>query len=146
MNGLGGTLDRYVFRRMASVYGLCLVSFVLLFLVVDGFSRLDEFMQSSKILEAQGENVWSVALRFYATKIPRILSLVGPYLSLFAGIATLLSLARSNEIVPMLNAGRGAHRVLVPVYVFGIAAAGMLVVLEERVLPRAIRENEILDR
>lgn len=146
MNALGGTLDRYVFRRMASVYGLCMVSFVLLFLVVDGFSRLDEFMQSSKILEAQGESVWSVALRFYATKIPRILSLVGPYLTLFAGIATLLSFARSNEIVPMLNAGRSAHRVLLPIYVFGIVAAGMLVVFEERVLPRATRENEILDR
>lgn len=146
MSGLGGILDRHVFARMAAVYGLCVVAFVLLFLVVDGFSRLDEFIASAKALEQQGLSVWGVALRFYATKVPRILSLVGPYLTLFAGIATILSIARANEVVPVLTAGRSFHRLLVPVYVFAAATAAVLVVFEERVVPRSIRENEILDR
>jgi lipopolysaccharide export system permease protein len=90
--------------------------------------------------------VWSVALRYYATKTPRIVSIVGPYMTLFAGIATILSLARTNELVPMLTAGRSVHRVLLPVYLFAALAAGTLIVFEERVVPRAIRENALLDR
>ena len=146
LSGLGGTLDRYVLRRMAGIYGVCVVCFVLLYLVVDGFSRLDEFISSAKAIEQQGLSVWSVALRFYATKVPRVFSLVGPYLTLFAGIATLLSFARSNEFVPMLTSGRSAHRVLLPVYAFAITIAGVLVVFEERIVPSAIRENVLLDR
>ena len=146
MKGAFGTLDRYVLTRMASIYGICVASFILLFLVVDGFSRMDEFIASAKAIEAQGTSVWSVVLRFYATKTPRIVSYVGPYLTLFAGIATILSLARTNELVPMISAGRSVHRILLPVYVFAIAAAGMLVYLEERVVPAAIRENDRLDR
>lgn len=145
-SAIGGILDRYVLLRMASTYGLCLTSFLLLFLVVDGFSRLDEFIASRAAFAQSGESVWGVALRFYATKLPRIVSVVGPYLTLFAGIATLLSFARTNELVPMLTAGRSAHRVLLPIYVFGALAAATLVLFEERVVPRAIRENVLLDR
>lgn len=146
MRGAGGALDRYVFSRMAATYGLCIASFVLLFLVVDGFSRLDEFIASAKAIEAQGTSVWAVAARFYATKVPRIVSTVGPYLTLFAGIATILSLARTNEIVPMITAGRSIHRILLPVYVFAVAVACTLVYFEERVVPAAVRENDRLDR
>lgn len=146
MRAPGGILDRYVLVRMAAVYGLCVATFVLLFLVVDGFSRLDEFIASSRVLEEQGTSVWSVALRFYATKVPRILSLVGPYMTLFAGIAAVLSLARTNEIVPALMAGRSFHRLMAPVYVFAALAAGALLVFEDRVVPSAIRENQVLDR
>lgn len=141
-----GTLDLYVLRRVASVYGLCIATFVLLFLVVDGFSRLDEFLGSAKELREQGENVWAVAGRYYATKVPRVISIVGPYMTLFAGIATILSLARTNELVPMLTAGRSLHRVLLPAYLFAALAAGTLVLFEERVVPRATRENALLDR
>lgn len=146
MNGAGGLLDRYVLRRMAATYGLCLLTFVLLFLVIDGFSRLDEFIRSADALAQEGRSVWTVASQFYATKTPRIVSTVGPYLTLFAGIATILSLARTNELVPMLTAGRSAHRVLLPVYLFAALAAGGLLVLEESVVPGAIRANERLDK
>jgi lipopolysaccharide export LptBFGC system permease protein LptF len=146
MRAPGGLLDRYVLTRVAAVYGLCVATFILLFLVVDGFSRLDEFIASSSVLEQQGTSVWSVALRFYATKVPRIVSLVGPFMTLFAGIAAVLSLARTNEIVPALMAGRSFHRLLAPVYLFAALATAALFVFEDRIVPGAIRENQILDR
>jgi len=141
-----GILDRYVMRRLLGVWGLCILSFVLLFLVVDGVARLDDFTDAAPALSKAGISIWSVALRFYLTKIPAIVTLVGPYLTLFAAIATFLTIARQNEYVPMIVAGRSAHRVLLPVYGFAVLSAAALAWAEEAVVPRAARENEILER
>jgi len=141
-----GLLDRYVMRRLLSVWGLCILSFVLLFLVVDSVARLDDFTAAAPAFRKAGISVWGVALRFYLTKIPEIVTLVGPYLTLFAAIATFLTIARQNEYVPMIVAGRSAHRVLLPVYAFAAISAAVLAVAEEAVVPQAARENEILGR
>lgn len=146
MNGVGGILDRSVLRRLASVWGLCILGFTLLFLVVDGIARLDDLLEAAPDLRAAGHSVGSVALRFYLTKLPAIVTLVGPYLTLFAAIATVLGIIRQNEWVPMLMAGRSAHRVLAPVYAFAALSAVLLAVAEEAVVPAATRENSILDR
>ena len=45
-----GTLDRYVARRFLGIYGICLLGFVLLFLVIDGVSRIDDFMEAREEL------------------------------------------------------------------------------------------------
>lgn len=146
MRGLMGVLDRYVLSRLAAVWGLCLLAFVTLFLVVDVTSRLDDFLGAAAALEASGRSVWGTVIAYYATKSVSIAAAVGPYLTLFAGIATMLTLARQNEYVPMVMAGRSVHRVLVPVYAFAVLNVAGLLALEEYVVPRAERENAVLER
>lgn len=146
MTGLFGVLDRYVLLRLASVWGLCLVAFVALFLVVDVTSRLDDFLGAAEALEAAGRSVWGTVFAYYATKSITIAGAVGPYLTLFAGIATMLSLARQNEYVPMVMSGRSVHRILVPVYAFAALTVAGLLALEEYAMPRAERENAVLER
>lgn len=146
MRGFLGVLDRYVLLRLIGVWGLCILGFVMLFLVVDVTSKLDDFFAASEALEAAGRGLWTTALRYYATKIPLIATMIGPYLTLFAGIATLLSLAKHNEYAPMITAGRSVHRVLVPVYLFAAFTVALFAAAEEYVVPAAQSENAILDR
>jgi lipopolysaccharide export system permease protein len=130
-----------VLRRYAGAYGLCLFGFLLMFLVVDFFGSLDDFLASSKTLQRAGMDTWPLVLRFYATKLPFIVTTLGPYMTLFAGIATLITFARHNELVPMIASGRSHHRVLAPVYAFAILVVFGLVTLEERVVPWTMRDN-----
>src|SRR5882724_1842987 len=116
----GGLLDRYVLRRFLGAYGLCLFGFLLLFLVMDFFARLEDISSSRAAIENAGESVWVVVAEYYLTKLPFMLVTVGPFLTLFAAIATLITFGRHNEITPMVAAGRSHHRVLAPIYVFAV--------------------------
>jgi lipopolysaccharide export system permease protein len=145
LRGAAGLLDRYVLRRFAGAYGLCLFGFLLLFLVVDFFSRLDNFLAAENAIVRGGYGYWPLIGEFYLTKIPFIVSLVGPYLTLFAAIATMMTFGRHNELTPMIAAGRSHHRVLAPVYAFSVMVVFALVACEEYVLPRALRRHSMID-
>jgi lipopolysaccharide export system permease protein len=141
MTGAGGLLDRYVLRRFLGAYGVCLFGFLMLFLVMDFFSRLEDIAKSSAAIEASGEKVWLVVVEYYVTKLPLMLMTVGPFLSLFAAIAALITFGRQNEITPMIAAGRSHHRVLAPVYAFAVLMVFALVATEEYVLPAAMQRH-----
>lgn len=146
MNGFFGVLDRYVLGRLLGVWGLCIAGFLALYLVVDITSKADDILAASDAIEAMGRSTSATAIRYYATKLPLMATSIGPYLTLFAGIATLLSLARNNEYVPMIMAGRSVHRVLLPVYLFAATTVCLFAAAEEYVVPAAQSENAILDR
>ncbi len=143
--GLFGILDRYVGKRFAGVYGLCLVGFVLLFLVVDGVSKIDDFVEGAALLP-EGESVWPLVLKFYLNRIPALTVLFAPYLTLFAAIACLMTFTRHNELAAMLSSGRGLHRILLPVYLAALLITGVLVVAEDVVVPSSLRRLEAVER
>jgi lipopolysaccharide export LptBFGC system permease protein LptF len=145
LRGAGGLLDRYVLRRFAGAYGLCLFGFLLLFLVVDFFSRLDDFLAAEKAITRAGLGFWPLIGEYYLTKLPFIVTMTGPYLTLFAAIATLMTFGRHNELTPMIAAGRSHHRVLAPVYAFAVFVVFALVACEEHVLPAAMKRHAVLD-
>src|ERR1043165_7619727 len=108
MKGAGGLLDRYVLRRFAAAYGLCLFGMTMLFLVVDFMSHLDVFFDAEHVRRA-GYTTMSLIGDYYDTRLPFVVTLSAPYLTLFAAVALLVSFARQNEIAPMIAAGRSHH-------------------------------------
>jgi lipopolysaccharide export LptBFGC system permease protein LptF len=145
VRGAGGLLDRYVLRRFVGAYGMCLFGFVALFLVVDFFSLLDNVLASAKAIEKAGYSVWPLVGEYYLTKLPLIVTTIGPFLTLFAAIATLITFGRHNELTPMIASGRSHHRVLAPVYVSAVLAVFALVATEEYVLPQAMKRNAAIE-
>ena len=137
MNSLGGLLDRYVAGRFLGAYGMCLLGFIGLFLVVDLSSNVDDFMKAAPHFEEVGTSAFSAGLRFYASKLPTILMFVGPFLTLFAAITALLALSRHRELTPMVSAGRGLHRVLLPIYLAGGLLVFVLFGVENFLVPGA---------
>jgi len=133
-----GLLDRYVGRRFVGIYGLCLLGFTMLFLIVDGVGRLDDFIESRETLP-ESVSVVALAIEYYVNRIPVFSVLFAPYLTLFAAIACLMSFTRHNELSAMVACGRGVHRVLLPVYLAAIVVTGLLIVAEEAVVPASVQ-------
>lgn len=146
MSGVGGLLDRYLGRRFLSTYGLVIGGFILLFLVVDASSKLGEFMEHRDEIEATGGSIWAAIAEFYLAGIPAKFVLIGPFMTLFAGIATLIGLQRRSELTPMSAAGRSLHRILLPIYVLAIGIVGLLILCEEFVSPYATRRHAAVER
>lgn len=140
-----GILDRYVGRRFVGLYGLCLLFFVLLFLVVDGVGRIDDFLEAGDHV-AEDVSVLALAVHFYVNRIPVFSVLFAPYLTLFAAIGCLMTFTRHNEITAMISAGRSVHRVLLPVYVAAVFITGVLLFAEEHVVPASLRKLQTVER
>lgn len=137
-----GRLDRYVlitFLIAWVVLGVVLLGF---FTVLDVIGHADELAEAA---EEFGPIAHDVA-RYYLLNGGFLLVQFAPYLTLLAGLATVLQIGRWREWIPMLVAGRSTLRTTVPMFVgAGLFAAGV-VYLREQALPQIVVEREALSR
>jgi lipopolysaccharide export LptBFGC system permease protein LptF len=120
---LGARIDRYVAAHFVGSYATALLLVVGLFWVMDMASNLDDFLEEWE----DGTRVGTPLLvRYYLLHLPFLFLQVAPFVTLLAGMFTLNRLLKHNEVVAMLGAGVSAHRLLLPVLIFGaLLAAGM---------------------
>ena len=136
-------LDRYLLGVFLSALGVFTASFAALFMVLDLASKLSNFLAL--------RNVSTLAFigRYYAVRMPLILTYLAPTVVLFAAIFTLIKLARANEILPMIASGTSLRRVSGPFLVAALAAGLGMAAMEEFALPRLgetiVDTEEILD-
>ena len=92
-------LHRYVLRRFISCYILSAAGLIGIFLIVDFFERVDEFIRR--------DMPYSDLISYFVCKIPSIASYMAPQAVLLATVITLAVLARDNEIIAMKARGIG---------------------------------------
>ncbi len=125
---LGGTLDRYVGGLFAASYVTAFFVIVGMFLIMDASTNLDEFLEPWP----DGSKVpGSVIARYYAANLPFLFLQAAPFITLIAGLFTLTRLLRNNEVAAAMAAGISARRVLLPIFVGGVVAAGAMVAVRE---------------
>lgn len=124
---LGGRLDRYVGALFAASYSTALLLVVGLVVILDLASNLDFF----EPWEEGGSAPTLMVLRYYALNLPFLFLQVAPFVTVVAGLFTVVRLGRHNETVAALNAGVSAQRVLLPLVLGGAAAAGLMFWLRE---------------
>ncbi|MBI4575062.1 MAG: LptF/LptG family permease [Planctomycetes bacterium] len=123
-----GRLDRYVLGAFLSAYLICGFAFLLLFVVVDAFAHLDDFLEA-------GESVAAAIGEHYLVNLPLIFHRIAPALTLAGAMFALSRLRRNNELLPMLAAGIGLYRVLAPVFLAAAALSALMVLDQERLIP-----------
>lgn len=106
-------LSRYILREMAKTLALVLCAAVGLYLVVDFFENIDNFIEA-------GLPAGRIAA-YFQYKLPLIVAQVLPAGVLLAGLATLGLMNRRNELLALATGGAPPRAVLRPV--FGAAAA-----------------------
>lgn len=123
-----GRLDRYVASIFVSSYATSLLIVLGLFFVMDMASNLDRYLQpwpdGTKVPTA-------TILRFYALNIPFLFLQSAPFVTLTAGMFTVVRLMKSNEIEACLAAGISARRALLPVFLGGLVVACVVFGLRE---------------
>lgn len=125
------TFDRYLLRRYLHVFAILMISMYGLYVVIDGFSNIDEFQKVS-------EETWVVfqaMAKYYAYQFSAFFDMLGAILSVVSVIVVFGLLQKHCEIAPILAAGIPTFRLVRP-FLFGtILVNGLLVANQEFIIP-----------
>jgi lipopolysaccharide export system permease protein len=125
-------LQRYVLRKFIYCYVMSVAGLIGIFLVVDFFERVDEFIR---------RDVPYLDLTFYFIyKVPGIVFYMAPQAVLIATVITLASLARDNEIVAMKACGIGIVGITLPIIGASFVVALLVLANNEYVAPLAAKK------
>ena len=128
-------LDRYVSSYFISSYGICILFFLGMFVLIDLFGKSEEILENAGELKGMGFSVGDLMLQYYGLMVPFIFLQVAPFVTVMAAMFALTRLRRNNELVPMIVAGRSVFRVLAPVFVFAFLLAVMMGLVQQYIAP-----------
>lgn len=135
---LGGTMDRYIARQFAGIFGVCLSTLLSIWLLMDFANKVSDFGDS--------RNYLSTIRSFYLTRAPAVLLLLLPYSLLLALLYSLGKLSGSREIIAMIQAGRSVVRITLPLIVAGLVFSVFCLGLNYQWAPVAeAKADQILD-
>mgnify|MGYP001172094210 FL=1 len=120
-------LKRYVLRRFVYSYLLSAAGLIGIFLSIDFFERVDEFVSRDMPM--------SDLVFYYIYKVPYIAFYMAPQAVLLATVITLAVLARDNEIVAMKACGIGVTGITLPIIGASLVIALLIVACNEYVMP-----------
>ena len=126
--------DRYMLREFLGYLALGLAGFIVIFVVVDIFEKIDVF------LDHHAPAV--LVMRFYIYRAPEVVVQVLPVALLLATFLALGQLNKFGELTAMRTAGRSLVVILGPVFAVGACATAVSLLLGELVVPGANRERD----
>lgn len=129
-------LYRYIIREILRTALVLLVSVVGIYLVVDFFERVDNFLEAGVPMARM--------LAYLAYKVPMIIAQVLPVVLLLAVLVTFGLMGKHNEIVALKSGGVGFHTLLKPLAGTGLVFSLLLFLTAEILVPvTAARANAI---
>ena len=127
-------LDRYLLREFIGYLALGLTGFIVIFVVVDIFEKIDVFLDHHASLD--------LIARFYLYRAPEVVVQVMPVALLLATFLALGQLNKFGELTAMRAVGLSLVRILMPVLAIAAGAALVALALSEVVVPKANRERD----
>ena len=122
-------LDRQMIVSYFKAYLITLVSLLGLFIIVDLFMNMEDFIQRD----------FEAIIRFvgiyYGYKSFQIFDRLCEVVVLLAGMFTVAWMQRNNELVPLLSAGVSTRRAVQPVLLCAFIMMGMVTLNQEFALP-----------
>lgn len=127
-------LDRYLLREFVSYLVLSLIGFIVIFVVVDVFQKIDVFLDHKAPA--------LLVTRFYLYRAPEVVVQVLPVALLLATFLALGQLNKFNELTAMRASGKSLVAILTPVFQTAVVMTLFSLLLSEMVVPRANRERD----
>src|SRR5262245_37985609 len=154
-------IDAYIVRRYAASYLCCLASLVLLFIVLDVFTKIDEFTAEPEdafvaaraaASRSPAESAMPLAAKkpkvrvgpigflrnvggFYVYRLPVIFDQLNGLLVLLAAAFTLGWMEKQNELLPLLAAGVRMRRLFLPAWCMALAFLALGALNREALIP-----------
>ncbi len=120
-------LKRYVLGKFVYSYLLSAAGLIGIFLVVDFFERVDEFISRGL--------PYSDLIFYYIYKVPNIAFYMAPQAVMLATVITLATLARDNEIVAMKACGISVTGITLPILASALVIALLILASSEYLTP-----------
>lgn len=122
-------LDRYLVRGFLAALLYCLLLFMMLFIVIDVFNNLEDFLKHSINMR--------IILTYYLYSSPFILVQIVPVAALVAVLFVLGNLNRHHEIVAMKACGVSGFHILAPYLFMGVLLSFAILLVNENLVPKA---------
>lgn len=106
-------IDRMFLWTFFRSYIIVLISLVGLFIVIDLFTHLENFVNKPGGFAASVRHI----TYYYGNRIPELFDLLGNFMTLIAGAFTVAWMQRNNELLPLLSAGVPTRRAIRPVLI-----------------------------
>ncbi len=126
-------IDRYMLRQFMQVFLICFASLTGLYIVIDGFGNLEEFIEYAKLKHA---SVLAVMGQYYAYRAVSFFEATSGVLTLISAMFTVTWIQRHNELTALQAAGVPKGRVVRPVLIAVVAIAALSAANRELVIPR----------
>ncbi len=129
-------ISRYLLRSFGRVFGLALAAFIGLYLLVDFFERVDNFIEHGAAAHHY--------LRYFTLKIPFIALQVAPLACLLGVFMTLGGLSRNSELTAMHGAGISLWRITRPLLLTGLLVSLLALAAAEYLVPVCVKRANLI--
>ena len=107
-----GSLDRYTARQFLTAFSLVMGALMAILLLTDLQNRASDFKEAS--------DTWGAVRAYYSIHIPAIVVFILPYVLMLSLLYCLGKMSRHQEIVAMIQTGRGVFRIVMPLLITGL--------------------------
>lgn len=126
-------IHRYITREIFRYFALILAVVVIIYLAVDFFEKIDNFMEVNLPL--------STCLTFFLFKIPFIVAQIIPIGFLLSVIVTFGLMNKHNELLALKSGGVSPAFMVAPVIVMGVLMSVFLFFFSEIVVPVTVSKS-----
>jgi lipopolysaccharide export system permease protein len=128
---------RYVSTEFLRLFVFCMLGFLLIYVLVDLFDRLDGFL---KYHASFGE-----VLRYLMFKVPLIVTQLVPVATLGAVLFTLGTMARHSELTAMRASGISTVQIAAPLFVIAVVLSLVILAWNETVVPYCTERSRYVE-
>ncbi len=125
-------LQRYLLGTFARIMALSLSSFCGVYLLIDFFGRVDNFLEHNAPA--------SLYVLYFGAKIPLILSQILPLAVLMGIFLTLGGFSKTNELIAMRAGGVGLPRIVMPIMLIALFIGIGHFLLNEYAVPVGVKK------
>ena len=123
-------LHRYILTHFFRNLGLILASFISIYLLIDFFEKIDNFLEKGKSFALIGQ--------YFLLNIPFIIDMMSPVCILLAGVVTLGVLNHSNELIALKACGIPLKTITMPIIGAAMACILLFLAMAQMVLPHTV--------
>ena len=131
-------LSRYLFREFIRAAAVCILGFLLLFLLIDFVDHAEKLLRFNTDLREIG---W-----YYLTRVPGIFVLISPVGTMLAVLVAVSLRVRSNELTAIFSSGVSLLRVCVPILIGCALVSALSLLCSEVLAPSANRYAREIER
>jgi lipopolysaccharide export system permease protein len=127
-------LQKYISREFLKILFFSMSAFILLYLIVDFFARIDTFLEHNAPP--------TLVFLYYLYQVPGVAFQIFPLGILMATLLGLGIIARNNEITAMKANGISLYRITFPLFLLGILASAFCFIGNEFIVPFSTRHSD----
>jgi lipopolysaccharide export system permease protein len=126
-NPIARILFRYLVSEFLRILALCLLAFIVVYLIADFSDRIDDFLKHQAPVGA--------IVRYFLVRIPMIINEVLPIAVLAAMLLSLGGLSRHNELTAMRACGLSSAQIVAPLLGACLLLSAAVFLWNEHVVP-----------